>query len=192
MRQVFFFPDNTVLINFTLLNRQDLVKWFTSQGTRQWTLSICRECMKSTGYKGLEAMARWGELFGNPLSPNRMELLTARQIADEMRIPGENAPGKHMGEAETIAIAESRCIGSIFLTDDHEAARVAESRGLHIVSTTRVIAFAEVGGMIFHDEARRGLADLLNRDRILGGSPEPARYDEYVRNLRIKHQSIVR
>ena len=189
MSQVFFFPDNTVLINFTLLDRQDLVTWFTARGIRQWTLSVCRECEKSSRQYDLKAMAKWGRIFGTPLSPTTKELLTAHQIAEGMRAPGEYAPGKHMGEAETIAIAESRYFGSVFLTDDHAAARMAVSRGLQAVSTTKIIAFAEIGGEITHDQARLSLAELLNHQRILGGSPQPGEYDVYVHNLRTKLQA---
>lgn len=192
MTQAFFFPDNTVLINFTLLKRQDLVTWFTAKGVRQWTLSVCRECANSAKYEDLKAMTKWTQVFGTPLSPSKTEVLIARQIADAMRMPGEYALSKHMGEAETIAIAESRYANSIFLTDDHEAARVAESRHIQAVSTTKIIAFAEVGGKILHDEAQLCIAELMSHKRILGGSPEPIAYDGYVRSLRRRHEAIAK
>lgn len=135
-------------------------------------------------------MVAWGEIFGDPLFPTQAELLTAYQIAEGMRLPGETTPGKHMGEAETIAIAESRFRDSVFLTDDHEAARLAKSRHLQPVSTTKIIAFAEVGAKIVHDEARGFLAELQNRGRVLGDSPKPSEFDAYVRNLRSMHRIL--
>ena len=187
MSRTYFFPDNTVLINFTLLDRQDLVEWFTAKGTRLWTTSVYYECDKSAEIKGQEAMVRWRRVFGKPLSPEKLDFIAISMIVDQMRLPGETAPRKHMGEAETIAIAENRYPGSVFLTDDHDAARVADARHIQSVSTTKIIAFAEVKAEITHDQARGYLAELLNRGRVLGGSPRPTEYDAYVRTLKTRN-----
>lgn len=111
--------------------------------------------------------------------------MDARTIAEHMRKPGESEPSQHMGEAETIAIVVNRGLSTVFLTDDHDAARRAAAEPLiTVASTTKIIAFAEVKGRLEHTVARRHLADLLNAGRVLGNPPVVADYDGYVASLR--------
>lgn len=178
-----FFPDNTVLINFTIIDRQDLLTWFV-RGKGVWTLSIARECERSAREPGLAAMNRWSTVLGAPLAPTPAEMVDAHAIADRMRGPGDNAPGQHMGEAEAIAVIVRRQIEAVFLTDDHSAARAAASEPLiSTASTTKVLAFAEAAGRLQHPEARHCLADLLNAGRVMGNPPLIAAYDAYVVGL---------
>jgi predicted nucleic acid-binding protein len=181
----YFFPDNTVLINFTMLERRDLLEWFV-QGAGAWTLSIARECERSAQVENLGAMSEWHEVFGTPLSPSPAELVDAHAIADRMRSPGENSPAQHMGEAETIAIIVRRQLSAIFLTDDHAAARAAVVEPLvkGVASTTKVLAMAEVAGKIEHVDARLALAGLLNARRVMGNPPLISEYDSYVAELK--------
>lgn len=180
----FFFPDNTVLINFALLDRHDLLEWFV-RGLGRWTVSIARECERSAQWPGLSSMARWGGIFGEALIPDPTELVNARVIAEQMRKPGETHPAQHLGEAETIAIVVNRSLPAVFLTDDHDAARRAAAETLiTVVSTTRVLAMAEVAERMDHDAARTYLARLLNEGRVLGNPPSVADYDGYVTALR--------
>lgn len=182
--QRFFFPDNTVLINFTLLARHDLLEWFV-RGAGRWTLSVARECGNSALQPGLSGLSKWGSTFGEPLIPSAAELIDARVIAEQMRKPGKSNPAQHMGEAETIAIVVSRRMPAVFLTDDHDAARRAAAEPLiEVASTTRILAMAEVVGHLDHAVARQSLALLLNERRILGNPPTVADYDSYVAALR--------
>lgn len=106
-------------------------------------------------------------------------------IAEQMRKPGETHPAQHLGEAETIAIVVNRSLPAVFLTDDHDAARRAAAETLiTVVSTTRMLAMAEVAGRLDHDAARTCLAHLLNEGRVLGNPPYVADYDGYVTSLR--------
>lgn len=177
------FPDNTVLINFTYLNRHDLIVWFT-RGNPLWTVSVSQECFSSSRVGGLEAMTNWFDVFGEPLAPSESEREAALKIADSMRKPGENAPRKHMGEAETLAITTERRLAGIFLTDDRDAMKKATSMNVPVFDTVHILAFAEVAGKITHDEARNYLADLLNRGRAFG--TRARFYDELVAELRMR------
>jgi len=179
----YFFPDNTVLINFTLLDRHDLLEWFV-RGWGRWTLSVARECGRSACQPGLARLGDWGAIFNEPLTPSPRELVDARVIAEQMRKPGESNPGQHMGEAETIAIVVNRGLSAVFLTDDHDAARRAAAEPLiSVASTTKILALAEVKGHLEHADARSHLADLLNAGRVLGNPPLVADYDRYVANF---------
>ena len=105
---------------------------------------------------GCPALADWGRVFHEPLVPEPRELVDARTIAEHMRKPGESEPSQHMGEAETIAIVVNRGLSTVFLTDDHDAARRAAAEPLiTVASTTKIIAFAEVKGRLEHTDARR-------------------------------------
>lgn len=179
-----FFPDNTVLVNFTHIGRHDLLEWFL-RGDGAWTISTARECRNSSRTSGLEQMTKWHDLLPQPLAPEPAELVDARTIAFEMRKPGDTDPAKNMGEAETIAVIARRGIKAVFLTDDHDAARRARQEPLiSVASTTKVLAFAEVMDRLPHQEARGYLAHLLNAGRVLGNPPSVAKYDDYVDDLR--------
>jgi hypothetical protein len=178
-----FFPDNTVLINFTLIDRQDLLTWFL-RGAGAWTIAIARECEKSAMVQDLGGMDYWSSLLSTPLAPTPVELVDSKTIAERMRKPGETAPAKHMGEAETIAVITRRQIDAVFLTDDHDAARTAIAESIPVASTTKILALAEAKDRLLHAEARQCLARLRNFDRVLGNPPSIANYDAHVEKLK--------
>lgn len=180
-----FVPDNTVLVNVTILDDHDLLSWFVrSRGT--WTLSIARECSRSANTAGLSEMRQWRRVFGTPWSPTPAEVVDAQAIADAIRKPGDASPSAHMGEAEAIAVLVSRGINAVFLTDDYDAARAAARYPLiGVASTTKILALAEAAGRIRHGEARTHLATLLSAGRVLGNPPSIADYDTYVAALKI-------
>lgn len=176
-------PDNTVLVNFTHIDRHDLVEWF-ARGQGAWALTVSRECEQSARMPGLERMRKWGAVFGAAWIPEPAETLDAHLIAERMRKPGETQPGKHMGEAETVAIVTRRRLQVAFLTDDFDAARVARAHQIRVVSTTHIIAMAEAANRITHEEAHRYLDDLQQHKRVLGKPPSLTGYDAYVARLR--------
>lgn len=180
----FFFPDNTVLINFSIIARNDLLKSF--MGNRgKWTLTISRECSKSSQIPGYEAMSEWHDVLPSPLYPNPSELVDANAIAYGMRKPGDRETSSHMGEAEAFAIIANRKYQAVFLTDDHDAARVARNPDLKIstASTTRILAICQARGLVERDKARGYIAHLLNAGRVLGNPPYIDDYDDYVQRL---------
>jgi len=185
----YFFPDNTVLVNFTYIDRQDILEWFL-RGNGAWTIATARECRNSSRLHGLEQMDRWQEFLPTPLTPDAAELVDAKTIAIQMRKPGDTDPAKNMGEAETIAIITRRNMMAVFLTDDHDAARRARVEPLiEVASTTKVLAFAEVLGRLPHRDARKHLAHLRDLGRVLGNPPSIAGYDDYVRELGNRRRS---
>lgn len=181
-----FFPDNTVLVNFTHIDRHEILEWFL-RGHGAWTISTARECSNSARVEGLGQMARWHDVLPPPLAPANAELIDAKTIALQMRKPGDIDPAKNMGEAETIAVIARRGIEAVFLTDDHDAARRAQEEPLiEVASTTKVLAFAEVMDRLSHADARACLAELSEKRRVLGNPPRVGDYDDYVEDLRDK------
>lgn len=125
-----FLPDNTVLINFAIIRRMDLLAELL-KGQGSWCLSIARECGDSQAYH--PDLDQAAAIFGAPLIPDGREIIDARILREAMASPGD-PPTKHLGEAETIAIISARQLDGLFLTDDRGAAAMA--RRNHIVAVT--------------------------------------------------------
>ena len=190
------FPDNTVLVNLAHVARLDLLSPFLSVFRPRWTLSVSRECYKSSGLKGLEELRSVGALFGDPLVPSKVESVNARCIQTSMLKPGQNkqySPGAHMGEAEAIAIICNRMEfgSSLFLTDDHDAmlaarrAKTLTGYPIGTLSTHGVIAWAEICGYISRAAAHDVIGELIRLGQH-SGPPAVAEYDEFVNSKKRK------
>jgi hypothetical protein len=93
------FPDNTVLVNFALINRMDLLEKLVN-GRGRWCATVAFECARSAQEPGLDAMNLADEIFGSPWYPQSG---AERQDIEIMRLelasPGDT-PYKHLGEAD--------------------------------------------------------------------------------------------
>lgn len=134
------FADNTVLINFAIINRMDLLKRLVSDNGR-WCLSVAHECDRSAEQPGLGALSQAKDIFGPPMYPDASEYLEARVLRDAVASPGDRIDA-HLGEAETLAIMIRRNIYGFFVTDDREAARLATQNKITVVTTWRLLRVA--------------------------------------------------
>lgn len=134
------FPDNTVLINFAIISRLDLLSKLARDNGR-WCATVAQECAQSARQPGLAALAGAGEIFGEPLYPDAAELQDATILRDELAVPGD-ARKAHLGEAETLAIIIRRRPACFFVTDDREATRLASKHSVTVVSTWRLLLVA--------------------------------------------------
>jgi predicted nucleic acid-binding protein len=134
------FPDNTVLINFAIINRMDLLQRLAN-GNGQWCATVSAECAESAKRSGLAALNVAGEIFGEPLFPDQAEHQDIRVLRDQLADPGD-APTQHLGEAETIAIIVRRQLNSFFATDDRGAVRLAAQNGIAVVGTWHLLKVA--------------------------------------------------
>lgn len=133
-----FLPDNTVLINFAIIRRMDLLaELVKGQGT--WCVSIARECDKSRTYH--PDLREAAAIFGAPLDPTPSERVDAKTLRETMASPGE-PPTQHLGEAETIAIMSARRLDGLFLTDDAGARALAQRHNIKPVSTWDLLRLA--------------------------------------------------
>jgi hypothetical protein len=126
-----FLRDTTVLINFAIIRRMDLLAELL-KGQGSWCLSIARECSRSQAYH--PDLDQAGAIFGTPLIADRREIIDARTLREAMASPGEPAT-KHLGEAETVAIISARQLDGLFLTDDRDAVSLAHR---HHITALRV------------------------------------------------------
>jgi hypothetical protein len=109
------FPDNTVLINFAIINRMDLLKKLAN-GNGQWCATVASECAESAGYPGLAALTAAEDIFGEPLYPNPAEHQDVQVLRNQLASPGD-PPTKHLGEAETVAIITRRRLSCFLVTE---------------------------------------------------------------------------
>jgi hypothetical protein len=73
------FPDNTVLINFAIINRMDLLEKLAN-GNGQWCATVATECAESAGYPGLAALSAADGIFGEPLDRDAARLAAQNGI----------------------------------------------------------------------------------------------------------------
>jgi predicted nucleic acid-binding protein len=146
---VLVFPDNTVLINFAIINRMDLLSRLAN-GNGRWCATVATECAESARLAELAALDGAREIFGEPLFPDAAEHQDVRVLRDELAGPGDH-PSKHLGEAETLAIIVRRQLVCIFVTDDRDAARLASMKGVQGVDTWVLLRVAHVKGWLDGD-----------------------------------------
>ena len=133
-----FVPDNTVLINFAIIQRMDLLETLPN-GRGQWCLTIARECKRSQAHHA--DLSHAGSIFGPPLIPNRAELEETRILRIGMASPGDTST-QHLGEAESVAIIVHRMLDAFFLTDDRGAKALAARRNIAVVTTWDLLRVA--------------------------------------------------
>jgi predicted nucleic acid-binding protein len=144
------FPDNTVLINFAIINRMDLLARLAN-GNGRWCSTVAVECSESAKRSDLAALGEAGEIFGQPLYPDQAELQDTRVLRDQLAGPGDR-PTQHLGEAETIAIIVRRQLSRcFFVSDDHGAAGLATQNGIRVVGTWELLKVAHRQGWIDAD-----------------------------------------
>jgi hypothetical protein len=119
------FPDNTVLINFAIINRMDLLERLAN-GNGQWCATVSGECAESARYPGLAALSAAEKIFGEALYPNPAEHQDVQVLRNQLASPGD-PPSKHLGEAETVAIITRRRLSCFLLLTI--ATRPASPRG---------------------------------------------------------------
>ncbi|MGJ6127422.1 hypothetical protein QN239_33115 [Mycolicibacterium sp. Y3] len=139
-----FLPDNTVLINFAIIRRMDLLAELV-KGQGAWCVSIARECDKSQAFH--PDLSEAAAIFGEPLDPNPSERVDATILRETMASPGEPST-QHLGEAETIAIMSNRKLEGLFLTDDGGARALAQRHHITAVSTWDLLRLAHKVGKV--------------------------------------------
>ena len=123
------FPDNTVLINFAIINRMDILEKLAN-GNGQWCATVASECAESAGYPGLAALSAAEDIFGEPLYPNPAEHQDVQVLRNQLASPGD-PPTKHLGEAETVAIITRRRLSCFFVRQGRGREPDTTMRGHH-------------------------------------------------------------
>lgn len=137
-----FFPDNTVLINFAIIGRLDLLETLLNRQGR-WCSAVASECARSANVDGLSALRHVGTFLLDPVQPTPAELVNTQILRTGMLSPGDDRRA-HLGEAETVAIISERSEfrGALFVTDDNGARQLAASNGISTAHTWSLLKLA--------------------------------------------------
>ena len=164
------FPDNTVLINFAIINRMDLLEGLAN-GNGRWCATVATECAESARLPELAALAGVGEIFGEPLFPSEAEHQDVRVLREQLAGPGD-LPTQHLGEAETLAIIARRQLRCFFATDDRGAARLATMNNIQVIDTWSLLKLAYRARRVDADTLWGYVQTLERRER---GAPRGVR-----------------
>jgi predicted nucleic acid-binding protein len=166
------FADNTVLINFCLIGRLDLLERLMNGGGA-WSATVQIECDESAHYPGCSALSTVHSFLGEPHRPETdEERATIQEAREFLREPGDG-PEKHLGEAETVGIIVARSIAAILVTDDTGALRLARRHEVPAVTTADLLRLAARAGLIDVQKAWDYLRELQDsHKRVLPRAPE--------------------
>jgi predicted nucleic acid-binding protein len=135
------FPDNTVLINFAIINRMDLLSRVLN-GQGRWCATVAAECAASSRQPELSALTQAPDILGDALYPETgAEHSDVQMMRMELAEPGDST-WQHLGEAETLAIMTRRSLGGYFVTDDTGAGRLGRKYGVQVASTWDLLRLA--------------------------------------------------
>ncbi|KAA1399659.1 hypothetical protein [Aeromicrobium ginsengisoli] len=147
-----FFSDTTVLVNFEVIDRWDVLSTLVKDGGA-WVASVENECRDWVrDYPTIHTSA--SGIFGEAIRPDSAEHIDTRVIRDAMANPADDHPRKHLGEAETIAILQRRFPEARFVTDDRAAFIVATASKIRCYGTGDLLFAAQRSGLV--TEAERG------------------------------------
>lgn len=135
-----FFADNTVLVNFGLIDRFDLLARVLN-GNGRWCASIQTECERSSARPELASLAGVPKLLGPPIVPSTAERIRTTILREQLASPGD-ARSAHFGEAETLAVMESRHSADLLMTDDNGARALAAQLSIEVGSTWQLLRLA--------------------------------------------------
>lgn len=172
MSGTFFFPDNTVFINFAIIHETDLLEEML-QGRGKWVEAVHAECENSVRkdlYADLQNVFRF---MSGPI------ILTSRQRQDALALrqqlsdPTDHA-GKNLGEAQTLVLLADSYPNSVFITDDGGAVRYAHNEGIAVTRTETLLAIAVRTGRLDRDRAE----GHINKLQVAGRGISLRRFKE--------------
>ncbi|MCK9876412.1 hypothetical protein MXD61_00275 [Frankia sp. AgPm24] len=177
---VLLFPDNTVLINFAIINRMDLLERLV-KGNGRWCATVESECRRSARVPGLDVLGSARRIFGAPWLPDAAELQDAMIMRDGLAGPGDSRH-HHLGEAETLAIMTRRRVKGLFVTDDRAATRLAARSGITAITTWHLLKASVRSGMIKAETLWRYTITLRDYPRALpvGVAESRASFDAWL------------
>lgn len=161
-----WFPDNTVLCNFAVVDRLALLEKVLD-GRGRWTQAVAHEAEQSSPYHpALRSISLKGWL-GEPI-----EITASAELAQVDRVRRAvfggmaSEPTRHLGEAETCVLITMRedLSDSVWITDDKSAGTYARRKGITTKETFDLMNEAVVGGLVSAEDGH----DLLGSMRAAG------------------------
>lgn len=139
----FWFPDNTVLCNFACVDRLPLLERILN-GRGRWTTAVAYEAKQSARikYRGLQVLVDGGCL-GEPIEVEEHEVEAVEVVRAAFGGVPE-APLKHLGEAETLHVIQTRHEfkgASTWVSDDRVTLSYARKKGISVSDTLDLMAY---------------------------------------------------
>jgi predicted nucleic acid-binding protein len=137
--------DNTVLTNFALVGRADLVMrlWPTTACT---TEAVLDEYQSGAG-SGLVPADAWADLTIITLAHEEIALMTSF--------------ASRLGSGERSCLAVALCRRGLVASDDLDARRVAQHRSVPLTGTIGILASSVRQGHLSHEEANDLLTEMI-------------------------------
>ncbi|MGL5828428.1 MAG: hypothetical protein ACRC0L_02520 [Angustibacter sp.] len=174
MRAVF--PDNTVLCNFAVVCRLDLLE-AVLRGRGRWTEAVAYEAERSSIHLPALASLPAAGWLGEPIvvdAPDEVKLIEGTRRV--VFCGSSSAPLQHLGEAQTLHIIRHRTefADSRWVTDDRDALDFARRQGIDTAETCDLVADAvamadidqQAGFDLLQDMSQRGRRIRLPRAAI--------------------------
>lgn len=169
----YWFPDNTVLCNFAIINGLPLLRKILDERGR-WVDAVADEARRSASFiPDLANIHREGWL-GEPISmddPDEIHQVDRTRRA----VFGGNShePRKHLGEAQTLFIIKNWASfqGSHWITDDNEAFEFAKFQGITTKRTADLISEAVQYCYLSRTSGYGVLEKMVNAGRSLWVPP---------------------
>lgn len=165
----YLFPDNTVLCNFAVVERLDLLR-SALDGQGRWTEAVAFEASRSAeALPPLLTVPLEGWL-GDPIEVTEPKEI--RAIARIRRIVfggTDDKPLRHLGEAQTCYIIGhwASFAGSWWISDDRASLRYARRQHITARETIDIVRMAVASGEIDAAAALRLMMDMADCDRAL-------------------------
>lgn len=140
--------DNTVLSNFALVGRADLVKrlWAEAAGTTQSVMDEHLVGVKSGRVPG----GSWTDL-------------AIIELTEEERATRGELPSR-LGAGESTCLAVARHRQRVLVTDDLHARKIARKMGIPTTGTVGVLALSVKQGLMSLDEGNRLLKQMIEQN----------------------------
>lgn len=146
----YLFPDNTVLCNFGVVNRLDLLETILN-GRGRWTSAVAGEAEASAQYvPALRAVASAGWMSDPIEITEDTDILHIDRIRRVVFGGTDAKPLQHLGEAETCYVMTTwpEFASSWWISDDRDALRYAKRQGIPAYETIDLMAMAVNDGDI--------------------------------------------
>jgi predicted nucleic acid-binding protein len=146
----YLFPDNTVLCNFAVVERLDLLETILN-GRGRWTSAVAGEAEASARHlPALHALVGGGWM-GEPIEIiEDADILRIDRIRRVVFGGTDAKPLQHLGEAETCHVMRTwpEFASSWWVSDDREALRYAKRQDIPAYETLDLMAMAVSDGDI--------------------------------------------
>ena len=151
----YWFPDNTVLCNFAVVDRLDLLRAFLNNRGRV-VEAVAHELRASAERVPHLAQLDPVEWFGEPIRIEDEAEIRAVEVTRRGVFGGTaKKPLQHLGESQTLYIIGNRpeFHGSGWITDDNPAYQFARKRGILSRSTVDIFGSLVANGELTAEKA---------------------------------------